>query len=66
VSLTELAVQLHIHATNCMAKCVHPNIVVKIKNRSFSLLVWHGLFLYEAGAVHHTRLAQCTINKAHK
>jgi len=25
-------VQLHIYATNCMAKCIHPNTVVRSKN----------------------------------
>jgi len=25
------------HATNCIAKCVNPNIVVKIKNKKFSV-----------------------------
>jgi len=27
-----------------MAKSVHPNTVVKIRNKSFSLLAWHGLY----------------------
>jgi len=27
-----------------MAKYVHPNTVVKIKNKSFSVLAWHGLY----------------------
>ena len=31
------------HATNCMAKCVHPGTVVKSKKKSFSLLTCHGL-----------------------
>jgi len=44
VSLTTLCVQLHIWATNSMAKCVHPNTVVKIKNKNFSVLAWHGLY----------------------
>jgi len=37
-------VQLHIYATNYMAKCVHPKTVVKNKNKSFSVLAWHGLY----------------------
>ena len=49
-----------------MAKCVHPNTVVKIESQSFSVLVWHGLYYYEVGGLQHTRLLQCTINKAHK
>jgi len=32
-----------IYATNCMAKCVHPNTVLKIKN-SFSILSRRGFF----------------------
>jgi len=47
VSLTTLCVQLHIWAANSMAsmaKCVHPNTVVKIKNKNFSVLGWHGLY----------------------
>jgi len=44
VSLTTLSVQLHIHATNSMEKCVHRNIVVKIKNKIFSALSWDGLY----------------------
>jgi len=43
VSLTTLSVQLHIYATNCMAKCIHPNTVVKSKKKSFTVLVWCGL-----------------------
>jgi len=27
-----------------MAKSVHPNTVVKIRNKSFSLLAWHELY----------------------
>jgi len=29
MSLTTLSVQLHVYATSFMAKCVHPNTVVK-------------------------------------
>jgi len=43
VSITTLSFQLHIYRTFCLAKCVHPNIVVKIDNKSLSILVWHGL-----------------------
>jgi len=42
-----LYVQLHIYATNSIAICVHPNIVVKIKNKSFCKLAWHGPCSYE-------------------
>jgi len=31
-----------------MAKCVHPKTAGKIRNRSFSMLAWNGLYLYEA------------------
>jgi len=31
-------------AKNCMADCVHPNAVVKIKNKSSSTLAGHGLY----------------------
>jgi len=41
-----LYVQLHIYVTNSIAKCVHSNIVVKIKNKSFCKLAWHGLYSY--------------------
>jgi len=42
MSLTTLPVKLHICATNCMANCVHPNTVVKIKiNKLFCIcLAW--------------------------
>jgi len=30
------------HATNCMAKCVHPNNEMKITHESFSELVLRG------------------------
>jgi len=43
VSLSTLSAQLHIYATNCMAKRVHANTVVKIRNKRFSALAWHGL-----------------------
>jgi len=42
MSLTTFSVQLHIYATNCVAKCVHPNTAVTIKNQSFSVFSWHG------------------------
>jgi len=46
VSLTTLSVQLHIlymqHATNCAAKCIHPN-TLKLK-QAFLVLAWHGLY----------------------
>jgi len=29
------------HAKNSMAKCIHPNTAVKIKNNNFSVLAWH-------------------------
>jgi len=45
VNLTTLSIQLHIYATNCMAKCVHANTVVKIENKSILALVWHGLHI---------------------
>jgi len=32
------------HATNCMAKCVHPNTVVEVKNKNFSAIPWHGIY----------------------
>jgi len=44
VSLSTLSAQLHIYATNCMAKCVRANTVVKIRNKNFSALAWHGLY----------------------
>jgi len=28
---------IDVYATNCMADCVHPNTVVKIKNKNFSV-----------------------------
>jgi len=31
------------NATNSMAKCVHPNTVVKIENKNFSVLAWYEL-----------------------
>jgi len=39
------------HARNSMAKCIHPNTVVKIKNKNFSVLAWHGLYWYEVDAL---------------
>jgi len=38
VSLTTLSVQLRIYATNCMAKCIHPNTVVELKIEAFLYL----------------------------
>jgi len=32
------------HATNCMTKCIYPNTVSEIWNKSFSVLAWHGLY----------------------
>jgi len=32
------------HATICMAKCVHPSPVVKIKSKSFSVLARYWLY----------------------
>jgi len=32
------------HATNCMTKRAHSNTVFKSKNKSFSVLVGHGLY----------------------
>jgi len=71
VILIKLFVQLHVYATlqretNCIAKCVHPYTVVKIKNTNFSVLAWHGLYQYDVGALQYPRFLQCTINKAHK
>jgi len=45
VSLKTLSVQLQIllYATNSIGKCVHPSTVLNIKNKSFSVLAWHGL-----------------------
>jgi len=37
-----------------MAKCVHPDTAVKIKNENISVFAWHGLYLYEVGAPQHT------------
>jgi len=37
-SITTLSVQLHIYATNSMAKCIHPITVVKITKKSFLYL----------------------------
>ena len=48
-----------------MPKYIHPNTVVKIKNKSFSALAWHTLYWYEVGALEYTRFPQCTI-KAHQ
>jgi len=45
-SLTTLSVQVNICAANSMAKCVHSNIVIKIKNESFSIFACRGLYLY--------------------
>jgi len=36
-----LYVQLHIYAKNSIAKSVHPNTVVKIKNKNFCKLARH-------------------------
>jgi len=49
-----------------MANCAHPNTVVEITNKSFSVLAWYGLYKKEICALQHNRLLQCTINKAHK
>jgi len=49
-----------------VAKCVHPNTVVKIENKSFFVLAWLGLYQYEVDALQHTWLPQCSINKSHK
>jgi len=32
------------HTTKFIAKHVHVNTVVKINNRNFSVLAWHGLY----------------------
>jgi len=44
MSLVILSVQLHKYAKNCVAVCVHPNTVVKLENKTFSVLAWHGLY----------------------
>jgi len=49
-----------------MTKCGHQNNLIKIKNKSFSVLAGHGLYYYEVGALQYTRFPQCTITKAHK
>jgi len=41
VSLTTL---LLYYATKRTEKCVYPNTVVKIECKSFSVLVWHGIY----------------------
>jgi len=41
VSLTALSVQLHIYATNCIAKCPYKSTEVKTKTKAF--LCWPGM-----------------------
>jgi len=56
VSLTTLSVQLHMsytqHETNSMAKCVHPNTVVKLKAKAFLYLPG----MDSTNTLQHTRL----------
>jgi len=66
VNLTTLFAQLHIYARNSTAICVHTNTAFDIENKSFSAFSRHGLCYYEVGALQHTRLRQCTMNKAYK
>jgi len=66
VSLTTLSVQLPMHVTNCMVKCVHPNTVIKIKNKIISLLAWHGIYYNNLGALKYNRSPQRTNSKAHE
>jgi len=46
VSLTTLSVQLRIYATNSMAKCVHPDAVIKIEKQKLfcTCVAWHGFY----------------------
>jgi len=39
---------------------------VKMKNKSFSVPAWNGLYQYEVGALQYTRFHQFTINRARK
>ena len=59
VILTALSVQLHIYAKcNKLYRNMCSSItLLKIKNESFSVLAWHGLYWYEVGA-----LKYCILN----
>jgi len=63
ITMARRSVQLHIYATSCMAKCVHPNTVAKT---SFFVNAGHWLCKYEVGALQYTWFSQCKINNAHK
>jgi len=56
------------HASECMAKYVHPN-TTQNKNKRFSVLAWHGLYEYEVDArqwLQYTQFPHCTIKKSRK